>query len=243
MKKTMHLHRKIAVIFLASVFVSACGGDEDAARIVVGNSSEIISVNGDLQYQKEFVVQVTDTSGAPAPNTSVTVSLRNLKYYKGIYVATGDGWVPTSYPVLVNPLVDPLPAPHECDAEDRNNNGILDVSADVTEDINDNGRLDPTNAATIAAHSTLIPSISAGTNIINTNESGFGYFALVYPKSEGIWSEVEITVSAKVSGTESSAVFNQNLSVALSDVTDEEVSPPGGVEGSYGIVADCTVEN
>ena len=240
MKKMAHLNIKLMAITLLSILIVACGSDEDAARIVVGNSNNILSINGDLQYQKEFVVQVTDTDAAPAPNTTVTVTVKNIKYMKGIYAAVGTGWVPTSFPY--DPLVTPIPAPHECAAEDSNNNGVLDVSATVTEDINGNGRLDPTNAATIDAHSTLTPTITPGSNTIITNQSGFGYFALVYPKSEGVWSEVQITVSAKVSGTENSAVFNETLPVALEDVSDVTISPPGGVNSPYGRVADCTVE-
>lgn len=227
---------------MISIFIVACDSTEDAARIVVGNSNTITSVDGDLQYQKEFVVQVTGTDGAPAPNTTVTVKLKNLNYYKGIYVVTNDGWWVTSYPLPVgfDPLIDPLPPTHECDAEDINNNATLDVINGVSEDLNGNGRLDPTNAATIAAHSELTPTITPGTNMIITDDSGFGYFSLVYPKSEGLWSKVQITVSAKVSGTESKTVFEEKLNVALSDVSNVSISPPGGTSGSYGIVADCS---
>ncbi|VAW68984.1 hypothetical protein MNBD_GAMMA09-1951 [hydrothermal vent metagenome] len=206
------------------LFLTACGGDEDAARIVVGNSNTVSELNS-LQYQSPYVVQVTDTNGRAAPNTSVDVNVRNTFYKKGQYQTTGSGWQAV---IAI-----------ECTAEDLNNNGVLDAG----EDINGNGVLDPTNAATIAAHPSLEPTITVGSNTIITDDSGFGYFSLVYPKSEANWTVLEISVTAKVSGSERISVIEEILPVLDVDISDEATPPPGGVESSYGVANNCSDAN
>lgn len=207
-----------AVILPVLMILQACGSDDGgAARIVVGTSSVIEDLNV-LQYQKPYVVQVTDIDGNAAPNTRVTISMKNLSYALGSYTRAEDGWIilPTDYAV--------------CAAEDINNNGVLDAG----EDSNANGILDPTNAASIAAHPSLTPTFEAGFNSIVTNEFGFAYFSLTYPKSEANWNVVEISVFAEVSGTENVEKLAITLPVALVDLTDVDIDPPGGEDSSYG---------
>jgi len=207
-----------AVILPLLMLLQACGSDDDgAARIVVGTSSIIEDLNV-LQYQKPYVIQVTDIDGNAAPNTRVTISMKNLSYALGFYTATADSWVLMGANYAV------------CDAEDINNNGVLDAG----EDRNANGILDPTNAASIAAHPTLTPTLEAGFNSIVTDETGFAYFSLTYPKSEANWNIVEISVFAEVSGTENVEKLEITLPVAIIDLADITISPPGGVVGSYG---------
>ena len=217
-------YRKLICIVLPLLIVTACGSNEDAARIVIGSSNTITELNS-LQYQSSYVVQVTDTDGSSAPSTRVKISLKSILYNKGQYQTTGSGWVAI---IAI-----------ECAVEDVNNNGVLDAG----EDINGNGRLDPTNAATIGAHPSLQPTVTPGTNSIVTDESGFGYFSLIYPKSEANWTGLEIAVTAKVSGTEKAAVIAETLPVLLVDVSDETVAPPGGVESTYGVASICSDAN
>lgn len=184
---------------------------------MVGTSSVIEDLNI-LQYQKPYVIQVTDIDGNAAPNTRITITMKNLSYALGFYTPTADGWVINGANYAV------------CDAEDINYNGVLDAG----EDRNANGVLDPTNAASIAAHPTLTPTFETGFNSIITDESGFAYFSLTYPKSEARWNIVEISVFAEVSGTENVEKLEITLPVAIIDLADETISPPGGVVGSYG---------
>jgi len=215
----------ISVFIIMTFITNACDSDEgDVGRVVVGRSNVLFSLN-ELQYQDPYVVQVTDIDGSAIANVSVTVSLKNISYNKGVYQRTDSGWVS-----IITAT---------CTAEDINNNGFIEPG----EDINNNERLDPTNAATITAHPKLEPTFQSGTNLIVTDESGFGYFSITYPKSESLWSRVEVKVNASIKGTEQDAFFTQTLLVLEDDISDESVDPPGGVLSSYGQSTDCINEN
>jgi len=213
-----------AFLIIVSI-VTACGGDEsEVGRVVVGRSSVLFSLN-ELQYQDPYVVQVSDVDGNAIANASISVSLKNISYNKGAYQRSESGWIS-----IITAT---------CSAEDINNNGFIEPG----EDINNNARLDPTNAATITAHPKLEPTFQAGTNTIVTDESGFGYFSITYPKSESLWSRIEVKVNASIKGTEQDAFFTQTLLVLEEDVSDETIDPPGGVVSSYGQSTDCINEN
>ena len=215
---------KILLVGAIALLMVGCGSTEDASRIVLGTGNSISELN-ELQYQLPFNVQVTDNDGNPAENTVVTIKLRNLQYNKGSYQATADGW---------NPVYSAT-----CDAEDVNNNGVLEAG----EDINGNGRLDPTNPATISAHPNETPTFDPITGTIITDENGFGYFSITYPQSEALWVRVRLTASAEVSGTEATEVFEHTLFVLVDDLADTSVSPPGGRESKYGVADNCSDPN
>ncbi len=215
-------HIYTVIILSLSIWLSACSGEEDAARIVIGDSNALFSLN-ELQYQNPYVVQVTDIDGNPAPNTSVSISVSSTAYRTGSYSSTASGWVQQ--------------VTKECVAEDKNNNARLDAG----EDVNASGALEPTNASTVAAHPNLTPTLTAGSNIIITDESGFGYFSLTYPKSEAVWSWYKITASARVSGTEGDTYLEGILPVVAEDLEDITLSPPGGVTSAYGLDSNCEI--
>lgn len=210
------------------VGLSACGGEEAASRLVVGPAKNLLSPN-DMQYQQGFVVQVTDTEGNPAPATIVSVEMVPVRYFKGEYLAydsSGDGEADEwrlSYSA-------------SCEAEDANHNGVLDAG----EDINGNGTLQPTNAATLALHPSETPTFTPGTEKIVTDSSGFGYFSVTYPASQAVWSRMRITVSANVRGTEDREQYEFTLFVAESDISSFPIAPPGGKDSPYGTAASCS---
>ncbi len=212
--------KRIYIIMALVTGINACGSDEDAARIVIGDTNTLFSLN-ELQYQNPYVVQVTDIDGSPAASTSVTIKVKSTVYRTGSYVAVDDAWVPQ--------------VTKECVAEDKNSNAILDAG----EDVNGSGILEPTNASTITAHPALEPTLMQGTNIVITNDSGFAYFALTYPKSEALWSRFEITATVKVAGTEGRQTLVGILPVLVEDVEDITLSPPGGVTSAYGQDSAC----
>ena len=216
--------KKILIAFLCLIMMACGSSEEEASRIVLGTGNSISELN-ELQYQLPFNVQVTDNDGNPAEGTEVSIKLRSVQYHKGSYQVGGDGWVPV-YSV-------------SCDAEDVNNNGVLEAG----EDINNNGRLDPTNPATISAHPDETPTYNPLTGNIVTDENGFGYFSITYPQSEAVWVTVRLTATAAVSGTEATEVFEHTLFVLESDVSNTSISPPGGVESKYGVAALCTDPN
>ena len=222
----MKLLKKITPLLLLSVFLFACDSEEDASRIVIGDSNIIHDLN-ELQYQWPFVIQVSDIDGNPAPFTPVTLTVKTIYYGVGEYYETSDGWEVNFDPDEHTP---PNPLSVYCRAEDLNNNAVLDTG----EDKNGTGILEPTNSSTLAAHPDLIPTLVAGSNVLTTDEFGFGYFSLTYPKSEGNWSSFKITAEANVSGTENTATLEGPLPVSLQDVSDVEILPPGGRVSAYG---------
>jgi len=195
--------------------------------IVIGDSNIIHDLN-ELQYPLPFVIQVSDIDGKPAPYTRVTLTVKTIFYGVWAYFATSDGWAVNFDPAL---HTAPNPLSVYCRAEDLNNNADLDAG----EDVNGSGILEPTNSSTLAAHPDLLPTLVAGSNILITDEFGFGYFSLTYPKSEGTWSSFKITAEATVSGTENKATLEGRLHVSREDLSDTTILPPGGIDSSYGL--------
>ncbi len=224
----MKLLIRSALTVLAISSVAACGSsDEDASRIVIGNSNGIFSPNG-IQYQDPYVIQVTDIDGIGAPNSIVSIKVKPLYYMTGYY----------AHPLEDDTIDDTetewkIKISEVCQAEDINNNGVIDAG----EDVNQSGGLEPTNSVTISAHPSLEPTLLLGANELVTDESGFGYFSLTYPKSEATWVAVKITATTSVSGSEDSAELSVHLPGLLDDYQDLDVDPPGKLS-PYGTTVD-----
>lgn len=90
-------------------------------------TSHLVSIVDEVQYEKKWSVLVTDSRGDAVAGEKVTVRLSSNRYFKGIRVWGGSNWVPTVSAVCAN--------------EDVNLNGVLDVG----EDINADGMLTPGN--------------------------------------------------------------------------------------------------
>jgi hypothetical protein len=225
------LFKSLALVLILPCCVS-CDSEDDGNRVLIGNSNIMFEL-GNLQYQEQFAVQVSDPNGAPSPNTSVTIKLTPISYNKGQYVATDtdtpldgtlDRWVAVLSTV--------------CASEDSNGNGALDAG----EDVNANGFLDP-DVPTLTAHPDKTPTLTAGTNIVITDDNGFGYFAITYPKSEALWSSVLVTAEANDGLPGNTATYNLGLRVLVKDVTDLTIDPPSGGPSPYGTAAVCTDPN
>ena len=108
--------------------------------LAIGTGDELFEL-GTARYGKEWVVLVTDTVGNPVANTTVQMTLRSLRFFKGEWELVTDlntggiRWV-------IN-----YSTPAGCPDEDVNRNGFLDPG----EDINANGSLEAGNVATVAA--------------------------------------------------------------------------------------------
>jgi hypothetical protein len=120
-----------------------------------------------------------------------------------------------------------------CNAEDVNNNVILDAG----EDINGNGLLEP-ETPTISAHPDEEPTLIAGTSSLITDRNGFGYLSITYPKSEASWVMVEITATTQDGLPENKDVDEFVLFVSIDDLQTED-DPPAFVNSPYGETADC----
>lgn len=185
-----------------------------ALRLAVGTGNEI-SEPDSVRYTKDYVAIVTDANGAPVENANIELSVLPTGYIKGQYADVDGSWeISPSDPVF-------------CDAEDVNRNGQLDAG----EDINGSLSLEPTNSATTSAAT------------VASSSDGSASFSLLYPQSHCNWVRVELTATVKVGGSESVESSEFFLACAASDLNDTDITPPGGVEGLYGVTQDCTVEN
>jgi len=227
------LLKKLAITVITPALLQACGSDDDNVyRVVLGTNNILETTASSLQYQLPFSVQVTTVDGTPASFVTLTFTAQPSDYRKGYYQTidttsppdgTPDQWVPVHTAT--------------CNIEDSNLNGIMESG----EDINGNGILDPTNPATISAHDTLTPTIDNVFGHLTTDENGFGYFVMTYPPSEAYW--VSIKLIAMATGNSQPEIYETLLPALASDLDDPYISPPGGVNGKYGIASVCTDPN
>lgn len=221
------LSKLLTLFFILACCVS-CDSEDDGNRVLIGNANSMFEL-GDLQYQEQFAVQVSDPAGAPSPNAAVTVKLTPVTYNKGQYVATDIDTPPDGTLDRWAAIVSVV-----CASEDTNGNGSLDAG----EDVNANGFLDP-DVPTLTSHPDKTPTISPGTNILITDDNGFGYFAITYPKSEGAWSSVLVTADVSDGLPGNTATYNLDLRVLIKDISDLNIDPPSGGPSPYGTAANC----
>ena len=164
--------------------------------VILGTGPVIVSYSN-TQYNKQYVVLVTDASGNAVEGAQVSIAVNPLVYWKGFRTYNGTLWAQT---ITAGP----------CANEDLNENGILDAG----EDINGNGRLDPGNV--VSAPSTVV-----------TGADGSFEFDQIYAKDYGEWVRVKLTASGEVSGTEATHTVPFTLPVAAGDLTNESIEPPG----------------
>ncbi len=222
------LFRSLALAFIF-ICCNGCDSDDDGNRVQLGVSASLIEL-GSLQYQEEFAVQVSDADGGPSPNAIVTIKLIPATYNKGQYV-------PVDISIPADGTVDRWGTSISaiCNSEDLNANGALDAG----EDVNGNGLLDP-DVPTLTTHPDKTPTVTPGTNLLVTDENGFGYFAITYPKSEGAWSSVRVIAEVSDGLPGNTAQYQLNLGVLIKDLEDLTVAPPSGGPSPYGTAAVCT---
>ena len=225
------ISKALALVLILTCCVS-CDSEDDGNRVQIGIASTLFEL-GTLQYQEEFAVQVSDPDGAPSPNTVVTIKLTPVTYNKGRYVETDIDTPPDGTLDRWEPVVSAV-----CASEDSNDNGALDAG----EDVNGNGLLDP-DVPTLTEHPDKVPTITPGTNIVITDNNGFGYFAVTYPKSEGAWSNVLVTAEVSDGLPGNTATYSFELGILVKDVSDLTIAPPSGGPSPYGTAAVCTDPN
>ena len=218
-------------LILAAILAccAACDSEDEGNRVLIGNSNVMFEL-GNLQYQEQFAVQVSDRDGGPSPNTTVTIRLTPISYNKGVYLQTDTDSPPDGTVDQWAPAISAV-----CASEDTNRNGALDAG----EDVNGNGSLEP-DVPTLTEHPDKTPTITPGLNTLITDESGFGYFAIAYPKSEALWSSVLVTVEAEDGLPGNVASYQLDLRALVKDLTDLTIDPPSGGPSPYGTASVCT---
>ncbi|MEN9490096.1 MAG: hypothetical protein RJA63_545, partial [Pseudomonadota bacterium] len=154
-------------------------------NIVMGTDN-LLAIKGTPEhYQMAWGVSVTDSNGSPVSGKSVTISLRAIGFFKGLYQPGKEAW-----------LQDVVDA---CVAEDTNNNGNID--AGEPGDLDADGLYEPNGAAAVMATS---DGVGGSQVVVTTNASGQATFYLDYFKNFGSWVVVELRATTTVFGKNSS---------------------------------------
>jgi hypothetical protein len=189
--------------------------------ITIGTDRKIVI--DDLTYQQRFVVTASDIAGRPKANVDITPSIDLQYYFKGRYVYVGGSWVSScTDPTVCSTILQP---PIGCQNEDTERTGFYQM----TEDINENGKLDPSRAD-------VLISAEGSTK---TDENGQVVLRISYAKNLGSWLQYQILVSAGVAGTEGRKTWTDVLGVPIGDVKTE--GAPAFVVSPYGVVTRSAV--
>lgn len=213
---------------------------KEEAAITVQTKSTFISFafadkvsSGDrnVYYFRKGSISVLDNTGKPAPNQQVSVNLIPSKYGKGVFRVIKDILLDKEIWV-VNPYT-------ECDNEDINNNGILDLG----EDVNNNGQLDPVNVVAVLDKDGN--EVSANSNqSFNLTTDAFGKvdFSVRYFKQYAQWYQAKITVNTRVDGSESQQARLIDFPVLVDDV-DISVPMRPNMVSPFGTANSCSIAN
>jgi hypothetical protein len=195
--------------------------------ISLGTGNTISQNSNDTQFQMPWVVQTVDSSGNPVNNVAITFTIHsssrpNYAYAKGTYEVCGSFWVQYNG----TPGCGTANPPVTCLNEDINLTGVYEVS----EDINNNGKLDPGDVA-----------VATPGSVITAND-GSATFLVEYPEDHALWVQSTLTATATVQGTQSSTEATFVLPMLAADISDTNQEPPGFVS-PYGVAATCTDPN
>ena len=172
--------------------------------ISIGTGNELFEPNT-ATYEREFIVQVTDSQGVGVENATVQLSVRSKYYLKGYYEAgPDDRWIVRADAI-------------RCPDEDLNDNGQLDAG----EDFNSSGSMEAGNVVSVAPGE------------VTTDESGTAIFRIRYAQEFGSWMVVTIRARAAVQGTEFEDTSDHRLEITAADANVNQ-SPPGGLESRFG---------
>jgi hypothetical protein len=172
------------------------------------------------QFQLPYVVQAVDAGGNAVANVSLTLKVEDLPpndplpgpgsfpwnasgatyaaYAKGVYVkSVGGAWVQNIDAYCLN--------------EDVNGTGVFVVG----EDLNSNGVLDPGGVATVS------PSP------VTTDSTGTANVTIYYPEDHALWTQVKLTATATVAGTQTSTSAVFYLPILATYLTNTSATPPG----------------
>jgi hypothetical protein len=200
--------------------------------ISLGTGNELEEY-GTTDYIKEYSVFVTDAESNAVPNVDLTISALPHKYYKGYWdiLRNGDGdfiqWETRGADALETSIFLSYLPKKECDNEDINFDGILDVG----EDFNSDQKLTPGN------------KVSAESSV-TTDADGRAIIRIIYSQSYALWIDIKLIASTKVTGSESSTQTIFTLPVLGSDINNELNTPPVagvGLRSPFGLLDTCSL--
>lgn len=245
---TTNVQGQAATVYTASTTSSATGGVVITGSVpgtsITGNTA--LTVGGQTlflslgtgntitplnatQYEMPYTVQAIDASGTGVDNVTISFTVTSLGYLKGDreWNVYGDNkWDTVPSTLSTDTDVYTLELVSGCLSEDVNDNGILDPK----EDYNGNGELDPGLVAATDVSSAT--TANGGTAAVN----------LIYPKDHAYWAAVRLTATATVNGTQSSTSQDFWLPGLSTDFTTQTIEPPGQYS-PYGQGTTCLDKN
>ncbi|MFI4866245.1 MAG: beta strand repeat-containing protein [Steroidobacterales bacterium] len=203
------------------------GGQTVFLSLGTGNTISTDPTN--TQFIMPFIVQAQDAAGNAVNGVTITLAIRSLQYRKGGYVVYNSAWVQTGAPQGAPYTTTAPPGTVVCANEDVNGTGIYEAS----EDINNNGKLDPGNVAAVSPGTVVTGPTSITTGTTTTTINGAAALTVTYPQDHALWVQSLLTASATVAGTETTATSTFWLPILATDLTTVTQSPPG-IESPYG---------
>jgi hypothetical protein len=208
--------------------------------ISIGTGNGIVANSSKTQYQKDYIVQVTDSNGAGVSGVALSMSVLSNFYFKGYRIKGTTDWT-DCYTVPIDQCTNMAGLgatvfPHTdsahndlwgCQDEDTlvaatAHNGILDPG----EDLNGNGKLDAGNIALVSPAT------------ITTDANGFATVSVFYPEEYAYWVQVTLQAQTQVQGT---AFFAQSTFMLPGLDTDFQIAnTPPGPTSPFGIGNSCT---
>ncbi|AEG91882.1 hypothetical protein [Ramlibacter tataouinensis] len=210
----------------ASAEACAGGGSGASTGAVTSASAVSVSIGTDgtlgaeavdsLKYSKRFVVTVVDQLGRPVLGATISPRVEMLAFAKGYFERD-----PADLTKVTNEYR------YLCQAEDANNNDILDAN----EDVNGDGLLTPPRSTVV-----IVPT----KGVYTTDASGSVVFELQYPKNYATWIVPTLVATAGVTGTEGQARFDFVTGYVVGD--EKQVSAPFNFS-PFGTTPACTDTN
>jgi hypothetical protein len=199
-------------------------------------TNETIIVNS-LTYVKQFVVTVSDASGAAMADVNLVASVDLPNYRKGRYAVIGGKWVKDGPDPATGGAVVGFDRA-SCLNEDVNRNGVLEAAEDSTDPSvfpggNGDGQLWPRKPDVVVS---LLQS--------KTGIDGTAILQILYAKDHGSWVDAKITVAASgVSGSEGRASYLAAPVPVDAGAINNIASSPAFQISPYGSGADCRNPN
>ncbi|MGJ8668620.1 MAG: Ig-like domain-containing protein [Oceanococcus sp.] len=205
--------------FLCDQFSLTVGGF--ALRVALGTGNELEEPTT-TTYRMPWSALVTDSRGNPAPpETSLRLKVTPLAYQKGVSVFFDPTWERV-YSVGAGGFGE------GCVSEDLNENGVLDPSEDISQD----GSLTPSNVASVPQ------GTGDGNDLVPLTSEGFAFFDIAYAQQYAYWVRVRLTAIASVDGTETVETQVFLLPGIADDFNQEDVAPPGAIS-PFGTSPNC----
>jgi len=174
-------------------------------------------------YQKNFLINVTDSNGVGVPNQSVSLGVYPISYGKGILAWTG-----TTYAATPTAVISAFLNAGQvvfCANEDPTGNSVL-TSANSYLDLNGNGILDPGGPIVL----TQSP--------VTTNSLGLAAVGVQYGQTQAPWIVYRITATVNVAGNQNSGSATL-VSVGSSADFNSQSPGPAAVYSPYGHYGTC----